>query len=129
MYFKEKRHKEQFIKFTKERTGIEYSNTFLAVIYLITADKELWGKSQRAVERDKLNFDKIKLNGISITGYTFCKVAIDIYNGNADHLGAKDLANRNIISNNVYRVIQQALQICRFGIKNNKKRTNTTNNR
>lgn len=128
MYFKEKRHKKRFEIFLKEK-DIKYSNRELATIYLLAADEQLWKKAQDGIENGKLDFKKIKLKGINIRGYAFCKVAMDIYNGNTSHMDVKDLANKNIISNNVYRVIEQALQICRFGIKNNKKRTSITNNR
>ena len=128
MNFKEKRHEKRFKEYLKEK-DIRYSNREFATIYLLTADEQLWKKAQDGIENGKLDFKKIKLKGINIRGYAFCKVAMDIYNGNTSHMDVKDLANKNIISNNVYRVIEQALQICRFGIKNNKKRTSITNNR
>lgn len=128
MNFKEKRHEKRFKEYLKEK-DIKYSNRELATIYLLAADDQLWKKAQDGIENGKLDFKKIKLKGINIRGYAFCKVAMDIYNGNTSHMDVKDLANKNIISNNVYRVIEQALQICRFGIKNNKKRTSITNNR
>ncbi len=128
MYFKEKRHKKRFKEYMKGK-DTKYSNRELATIYLLTADEQLWKKAQDGIENGKLDFKKIKLKGINIRGYAFCKVAMDIYNGNASHMDVKDLANKNVISNNVYRVIEQALQICRFGIKINKKRTSITNNR
>lgn len=128
MYFWEKRHEKRIRDFFNE-SKIEYLNTELATIYLLTADEQLWKKAQDGIENGKLDFKKIKLKGINIRGYAFCKVAMDIYNGNASHMDVKDLANKNVISNNVYRVIEQALQICRFGIKINKKRTSITNNR
>ena len=128
MNFKEKRHEKRFKEYLKEK-DIRYSNREFATIYLLTADEQLWKKAQDGIENGKLDFKKIKLKGINIRGYAFCKVAMDIYNGNTSHMDVKDLANKNIISNNVYRVIEQALQICRFGMKINKKRTSITNNR
>lgn len=128
MNFKEKRHEKRFKEYLKEK-DIKYSNREFATIYLLTADEQLWKKTQDGIENGKLDFKKIKLKGINIRGYAFCKVAMDIYNGNTSHMDVKDLANKNVISNNVYRVIEQALQICRFGIKINKKRTSITNNR
>lgn len=128
MNFKEKRHEKRFKEYLKEK-DIKYSSRELATIYLLAVDEQLWKKAQDGIENGKLDFKKIKLKGINIRGYAFCKVAMDIYNGNTSHMDVKDLANKNIISNNVYRVIEQALQIFRFGIKNNKKRTSITNNR
>lgn len=129
MNFKEKRHKMSFIKYLKEK-DIKYSNRYLATIYLLTADEQLWKRAQDGIENGKLDFKKIKLKGINIRGYAFCKVAMDIYNGNTCHMDVKDLANKNVISNNVYRVIEQALQICRFGMKiKYKMRTRMTKNR
>ena len=128
MNFKEKRHEKRFKEYLKEK-DIKYSNREFATIYLLTADEQLWKITQDGIENGKLDFKKIKLKGINIRGYAFCKVAMDIYNGNTSHMDVKDLANKNVISNNVYRVIEQALQICRFGIKINKKRTSITNNR
>lgn len=121
MNFKEKRHEKRFKEYLKEK-DIKYSNRELATIYLLAADEQLWKKAQDGIENGKLDFEKIKLKGINIRGYAFCKVAMDIYSGNTSHMDVKDLANKNVISNNVYRVIKQALQICRFGIKINKKR-------
>lgn len=128
MNFKKKRHEKRFKEYLKEK-DIKYSNRDLATIYLLTADEQLWKRVQDGIENGKLDFKKIKLKGINIRGYAFCKVAMDIYNGKTSHMDAKDLANKNVISNNVYRVIEQALQICRFGMKINKKRTSITNNR
>lgn len=128
MYYKEEKHEKRFKEYLKEK-DIRYSNREFATIYLLTADEQLWKKAQDGIENGKLDFKKIKLKGINIRGYAFCKVAMDIYNGNTCHMDVKDLANKNVISNNVYRVIEQALQLCRFGIKNNKKRTSITNNR
>lgn len=128
MYFRKQKHQERLKEFF-EKKKFKYLNRELATIYLLTADEQLWKRVQDGIENVKLDFKKIKLKGINIRGYAFCKVAMDIYNGKTSHMDAKDLANKNVISNNVYRVIEQALQICRFGMKINKKRTSITNNR
>lgn len=129
MYYKDEKHEKRFKEYLKEK-DIKYSNRDLATIYLLAADEQLWKKAQDSIENGKLDFKKIKLKGINIRGYAFCKVAMDIYNGDTSHMDVKDLANKNVISNNVYRVIEQALQICRFGMKiKHKMRTRMTKNR
>lgn len=78
MYYKDEKHEKRFKEYLKEK-DIKYSNRDLATIYLLAADEQLWKKSQDGIENGKLDFKKIKLKGINIRGYAFCKVAMDIY--------------------------------------------------
>ena len=92
------------------------SNDFLATIYLLTADIKLWLMTDKFVKTENINFSNVRLKGISVNGYTLFRVAQDIYTG-TNYLPISDLANKKIVSPQIFDIIQTAMLIRRNGMK------------
>lgn len=118
MIFRSKEHMQIF------KRNLDYyskctenlSNDFLATIYLLTADIKLWLMADKYVKTESINFSNVRLKGISVNGYTLFRVAQDIYTG-TNYLPISDLANKKIVSPQIFDIIQTAMLIRRNGMK------------
>lgn len=113
MYYKNKVHQKIFNK-QAERNPCKSSNKYLAAVYLLTADRELWNTAKYEVERKDINFSKLKPKELSAEGYTIFVVAKDIYIGDT-HITIKDICDRYLIPDKLFELFVTAIHICRFG--------------
>jgi len=113
MFYRGKVHQKIF-EGEINRKPNKCSNKYLAILYLISADKTLWYNSKYAIEKKRINLDEIKLNGISPYGYSLLRVAQDIATASV-HLTFSDLADTYLISDVTFELIITALKIAREG--------------
>lgn len=107
-----KRHQEIFEKAIIKKNENNYA--LLAVIYLFTADNELWKVTKDHVKKNKIEFDEIKLNAIYTKGYILYCVAKDLYL-KTGHVTISDITNKHLVDPKLYEVICNGMAIRRFG--------------
>lgn len=112
MMYSSKRHQEIFEKAIIKKNESNYA--LLAVIYLFTADNELWKVTKGHVEKNSIEFDKIKLNAIYTKGYILYCVAKDLYLGTG-HVTVSDITNRHLVDPKLYEILCNGMAIRRFG--------------
>lgn len=115
-------------RFERLRAALGYNkkrdtNRFIALLYLLTADENLFVRCGRCINRGDVDFSTVKLRGIETSDYILYRTAKSIYTCSDDfNLEAlEDGAIRDFS----FRLIINALLIVRYGIavtriKNNK---------
>lgn len=88
----------------------------MAVIYLLTAEPSIWRIASDNVTRDKIDFDNMSLGSLRPTEYTLFAVAKDLYCG-TELVSISDLANRNLLPEELFHLVYSALCIGRHGKK------------
>ena len=112
MLFSNDRHRQAFEAQRQRlrRPGKEA----LAVLYLLTADKNLWQKTKPFLSGSTLDWKRVRLGEISADAYTLWKAAKELQTGE-EQISLCELADSGIISDNAFRLIVQAVTIARFG--------------
>ena len=93
-----------------------HTNEFLAAIYLLSADKELWFRAKKAINGKTICFDQIDNKELSCYSYTLYRLAQDFYEG-LQHIGLHDIGDTYLISDKTCTLIINAINICRDGYK------------
>ena len=107
-------HHSLFEKIIEKKNSANYR--LISAIYLLTADYKLWKCTRKYIAKNKITFDNISLNGISINGYTLFCCAKDLYCG-TKHLTIADITDRNLITQKQFELIHSAMMIRRFGLE------------
>lgn len=116
MYFKDERHRTAFSNAVK---GLNQKDRkLMSKIYLLSADRSLWRAAHRVLKGGRLLLNKIRLPFGTESSYTLLCCAKDLEYG-TDHITAADLADSEVISAKLYKVLQTAMAICRCGIMEN----------
>ena len=120
MYFRGDDHKKLFEQALSMQSGV--SRSYLAAIYLLTADNVLWSKARHIVSKTSIDFNSIKLGKISEEAYALFMTAKDLYadnkttDSNEKHINIGDLADKNVVSQTVFSVICNAMILRRYGM-------------
>ena len=88
-------------------------------LYLLTADRALWRAAKRESNGGKYPLGRIRLAFGTESSYTLLCCAKDLTLG-TDHITAADLADREVISPKLYKIIETAMSIRRYGISETK---------
>lgn len=113
VYYKNVIH-QQIFENRVNRNPCRCSNKYLAALYLLTANKELWDASKQIIGRKSINFSRIIPKNFTATGYTLFTVAKDIYVGEI-HITIKDLCDRQLVSDQLFDLFLSAFYISRLG--------------
>jgi len=107
-----KKHQEIFEKEIIKRDANNYA--LIAAIYLFTADNELWKVTKDHIEKNSIEFDKIKLDAIYMKGYILYCMAKDFYLGTR-HITISDITDKQMVSPKSYKIICNVMEIKRIG--------------
>jgi len=113
MYYKNKTHQ---IIFEEQVNGnpCKCPNEYLAALYLLTADRDLWRAAKYEIERKVIDFSKIRPKEYTTNNYTVFIVAKDIYDGET-HITLKGICDRYLVSDKQFDLFVTAIHICRLG--------------
>lgn len=116
--FKSALHRKNFTGYISPKNRDYYSNRseFIAAVFLLSADKLLWERSQKAFARYSINFGLIDLSGISTDGYALYKAARTVYNGDSD-ISLSELCDWRLIDDPTMLTIFEGVVLLRNGIK------------
>ena len=108
-------HRERFLHY-KENSFIPCGNNnqYIATLYLLTANEDLWNRAKDAIGREKIDFTQIMLKGIDTVSYALYQAAKTIYTGKR-HIEVQELADETLIDNNSFKIIINSFLIARFG--------------
>jgi hypothetical protein len=109
-------HKERFYQVHRIQ-DIEIwdrSPSYLAVIFLLTADEVLWSISEHAVCFNGFDFSQMKLRQISTEGYALYQTAKTISTGK-EHIKITEIADKELIDDRAFKIIINASLIAKYG--------------
>ena len=115
--FKNSFHRKTFTEFMLENVRNPYSSRYeyLAVVYLLSADKFLWKRSRNALTGYSVNFNNLELCGISTEGYALYKAAKSLYTGNSE-ISLNELGDDELIDHATLFTIFCGVMLLRNGI-------------
>lgn len=113
MYYKNKTHQRIFEE-QVNGNPCKCPNEYLAALYLLTADRELWNAAKRVIGRKEIDFPTIRPKEFTTNGYTVFIVAKDIYDGET-HITIKDICDRYLVPDKLFELFVTAIHICRLG--------------
>ena len=108
-------HKKIFENQVKNNPCI-CSNQYLATLYLITADSDLWRRVKDKVSNQEIRMREIDRREISILGYVLLDVAADFLYGTSN-LSIQDLSDAYLFYDRTFLLVMEAIRICRYGYK------------
>ena len=117
MYFKNEAHKTAFVRAAKKANAKD--RRMMCKLYLLTADRVLWRAAKRESNGGKYPLGRIRLAFGTESCYTLLCCAKDLTLG-TDHITAADLADREVVSPKLYKIIETAMAIRRYGITETK---------
>ena len=91
----------------------------MAVLYLLTADVQLWNASKKHIKKGNIDLDSIRVKNSNLKAYTLLCVAKDIACGTC-FLSLHDLGDTDLITPKMFGTITIALKIRRYGLNGNK---------
>ncbi len=89
---------------------------FYAAVFLLSADFNLWKRSEAAIINSTVDFRKIDLKGISADGYTLYKAAKTIYTSNPE-ITSSELFDKELADDLILYIIFNAFLIAENGVK------------
>lgn len=122
--FTSKQHYDRFTGFLKSMTlsPAHCSRNYVAAVFLLSSNSNLWEKAKPHINRNAVDFDKIKLGSVTTTIYTIFKAAKEVYTDRAeisvsefcDCLLINDRTISNIftamlIENHGYRIVDTSM--------------------
>lgn len=113
MQYRGKRHQSFFEKELQKRK--HPAAAMLCALYLLTADCRLWMRIRLHVHETGIQFQNVKIGGLSPDAYTLYMTAKDLYCG-TKHITIRDLADRDIVSDQLFGLVCEAMTIRRYGL-------------
>lgn len=114
LVFKNEKHRALFL--SSSRRMNKRDKATMSALYLLTADYRLWQTAKRYICGNRIPMKKMRLRAVSEESYTLFCCAKDLLYG-TDYLTVSDLADAELISPTVYKIIRNAISIRRFGIE------------
>jgi len=109
-------HKKRFYHLHHEQDVEVWERTpsYLAVIFLLTADEVLWDISEHAVCLNGFDFSNIHLRNISTEGYALYQTAKTIWSGK-EYIRISEIADADLIDDTAFKIIINASLIAKYG--------------
>ncbi len=114
MNFRNSKHQAIFRAMTRGRD--QSDKALMATLYLLTADLKLWQQSKEYVKSRPLQLNRIHLKSAPEESYTLLCCAKDLLYG-TQYLSVRDLADGDLISAKLFKVLCTALSIRRYGLE------------
>lgn len=113
MIYKSHIHRRVFKQAVRERKTND--RIFLAVLFILTANHTFWNRIKHQVTIDAIHFERFPVHNCTTEEYTIFRCAQDLYTGTR-HITVADLADAEIVSKELFRVICNAMTIARYGL-------------
>lgn len=109
-------HKERFYKFLQNQDLDIHniSSRFTAILYLLTANENLWGNSEGKINPRGVNLQNICLKDINTEGYALYQTAKTISSGK-EFIKINELADKELIEDMTFKAIINSALINRYG--------------
>lgn len=113
MYYIGKAHRHRFERAVKKNPH-KCAKEYLAVLYLLSADYDLWLDTLGVMNDKAIKFSAYKHQDLTVEQYALFRAAQDIYTGST-YINLQDLGDRYSISEKIFEAILVALRIARRG--------------
>ena len=107
-------HRERFDSLWCRHSDTADEDAMCAALYLLSADRFLWGKSVAAIQPDIIRFKEIPIHGVDLGGYVRFHIARDLYQG-TKHVSLSELTDPELVSDETFRLIIASFLIRRYG--------------
>ena len=107
-------HRERFDSLWCRHSRVADEDAMCAALYLLSADRFLWGRSAAAVQPDMIRFKAIGIHGVDLGGYVLFHTARDLYQG-TKHISLSELTDPELVSDETFRLLIAAFLIRRYG--------------
>ena len=107
-------HRERFNSLWPKRCNAVDEDAMCAALYLLSADRFLWGKSVAAIQPDIIRFKEIQIHGVDLGGYVLFHTAKDLYRG-TKHISLSELTDPELVSDETFRLVIASFLIRRHG--------------
>lgn len=108
-------HKDRYFYLTQGSALLENTKKRnLALLYLLTANEQLWQRAKDHIYPDKIALSEIPLTGISTTCYALYQAAKTIANEKL-YIKENELADKELIGAFTFKIIIQSFLIARYG--------------
>ncbi len=112
--YRDEGHRERFHDQWKGQEDVPDRDAMCAALYLLAADRTLWGMAARAVHPGLIDFAAICIRGIGLDGYVLFHSAKYLYKG-TNRLSLSELTDPELISDGTFRTVITAFLIRRYG--------------
>ena len=118
MIFRSKKHRNDFYSLLMGRRAniIQTASRYAAAVFLLSADEELWNIVRRNVLDTGIYFERIRLGSVTLEQYILFHAARDVYQG-TKHIRLSELTDRELISDEILKLIVNAFVIEKCGLK------------
>ena len=103
-------HKQRFM--SKYNSYMHKKNC--AILYLLSADEDLWQRAYRSIHADWITVTDIPLRGISTDGYAIYQTARTVTTGKK-HIYINEIADDQLIGDFAFKAIIVGMVIARYG--------------
>lgn len=93
---------------------LKQKNEQLAILYILSAQEELWDRAKDHIHHKAIELNKIRLKGISTNGYALYQAVRTILTGKS-HIEVNELADDSLIDAYTFKTIINAFMIARYG--------------
>ena len=108
-------HKDRYNYLTESSALLQSTKKQnLALLYLLTANEQLWDRAKDHIYPNKIALSEIPLTGISTTCYALFQAAKTIASGKL-HIKENELADKTLIGEVAFKTIIQSFLIARYG--------------
>jgi hypothetical protein len=88
--------------------------SYLATLFLLTADNKLWCAAKEHIYVDSFDFKKMHLNGINTDGYAIFQTARTINTGR-EFIKRDEIADKTLITEQTFKVIINSMLLSKYG--------------
>lgn len=116
--FLNQKHRKDFYSLMMGKRGFNLLHTpnYAGAVFLLSADENLWMKVAENVLDTGVYFDRIRIGGVTLEQYILFHAAKDVYNG-TKHIRLSELADKELIPDQILRLIVNAFVINKCGLK------------
>lgn len=114
--FLNNQHKERFYNFLQEENWEtdNISSRFLAILFLLSADKNLWRNSEEILKDNKIDLKKICLKDIDTNAYALYQTVKTLLSGR-ECIKINELTDKDLIEDITFKAVINSALINRYG--------------
>ncbi|WKY46655.1 hypothetical protein Q5O24_09720 [Eubacteriaceae bacterium ES3] len=90
------------------------TTTYLATLFLLTADDKLWCAAKDYVYLDSFDFKRMHLNGINTDGYALFQMAKTLQRGQ-EYIKLNEISDKHLIGDRAFKAIIHSVLITKYG--------------
>ena len=90
------------------------ATTYLATLFLLTADDKLWYAAKDNVYIDNFDFKRMNLNGINTDGYALYQMAKTLQRGQ-EYIKLNEISDKHLIGDRAFKAIIHSVLITKYG--------------